>query len=182
MKTAETWRVVDDSQDYLVSSEGRIKSRERVVIRNNGRKHHVRERVLKTATDKNGYNRVGIVISGKLCTRKVHRLVAQAFLARQSTDTEVNHRNGNKSDNRVFILEWCTKQENIDHSFNCGLQENSIRLLLQRNRSKRKLTKEQVLFIRANYGVYKKTELAKMFNCDRKTLQSVYLKKTYAEY
>lgn len=45
----------------------------------------------------------------------VHRLIAEAFLG-ESPDQQINHKNGDKSDNRIENLEWVTNQENIDHA------------------------------------------------------------------
>jgi hypothetical protein len=57
-----------------------------------------RKRILKPATDKKGYLRVGLTINGKLVTRKVHRLIAKAFIDNPQNKPYVNHKNGIKSD------------------------------------------------------------------------------------
>lgn len=54
---------------------------------------------------------------------RVHRLVAMAFLEKKSEDqNEVNHIDGNKENNSVSNLEWCTSSENQRHAFRAGLQ------------------------------------------------------------
>jgi len=78
---------------------------------------------LKFSYDKQGYQRVGIYIGGyKQKTIKVHRLVAKAFIANPLNKKDVNHKDGNKSNNNVNNLEWCTRSENIKHAFDNNLK------------------------------------------------------------
>jgi len=76
----------------------------------------------------------------------VHRLVAAAFLPREIGRTDVNHRNGNKLDNRVENLEWVSKSENQIHAAACGLLPTGERSRLA------KLTALKVLSIRARHA------------------------------
>ena len=64
--------------------------------------------VIRPAKDANGYLRT--VLDGR--TIKVHRIIAQTFLAKPANMDTVNHLNGDRSDNRVENLEWCTKLYN----------------------------------------------------------------------
>ena len=48
--------------------------------------------------------------------RSIHRLVAQAFITYSNHKPQVNHIDGDKSNNHFTNLEWCTAQENMEHS------------------------------------------------------------------
>ena len=76
---------------------------------------------LKQKRDKDGYLLVNLFNNGKICTKKSHRLVAEAFILNSKNLPEVNHKNGNKADNRVSNLEWVTRKENAIHMYNTGL-------------------------------------------------------------
>lgn len=118
----EVWKDVPGFKGYYQASTlGRVRSVERIQFRSNGRPYKVRAKVLKTAKDGNGYLRTAFSVNSKLTTIKVHRIVAITFFGR--TALEVNHIDGDKTNNRSTNLEYCTRSENIKHSYRMGLQK-----------------------------------------------------------
>lgn len=109
----EIWKDIEGfNGDYQVSSWGRVKSCERVVMRRDGKPYPIRERILQGIKHKKGYIQVGLYKDGKLTIEKVHRLVAIAFLDNPHGYPEVNHRDEDKTNNRVDNLEYCTQKYN----------------------------------------------------------------------
>lgn len=74
-----------------------------------------------------GYLSVALCLDNKVKLVKIHRLVAEAFLPNPENKPQVNHKDGNKSNNHVDNLEWVTASENIKHSFANCLQTMDLR-------------------------------------------------------
>lgn len=70
---------------------------------------------------KTGYAIVTLYKDGKSTSRAVHRLVAEAFLPNPDNLQIVNHKDGNKQNNRLENLEWCTQKENVAHAIKMGV-------------------------------------------------------------
>lgn len=79
-------------------------------------------RKIATKKDKDGYVLVTLCTGNKSRCYRVHKLVAQAFIPNPENKPQVNHINGDKTDNRAENLEWCTAQENNLHALRTGLR------------------------------------------------------------
>ena len=73
------------------------------------------ERILRQGTQKAGYNYVNLSKDNKIHTKRVHRLVAEAFISNPNNLPEVNHKDEDKSNNNVENLEWCTREYNLNY-------------------------------------------------------------------
>ena len=81
-----------------------------------------KEKLLKQNIIKSGYCVVSIT-NKKRKTMPIHRLVAQTFITNPNNLPQVNHKDGNKQNNRVDNLEWCTNEYNMQHAKQNGLLE-----------------------------------------------------------
>lgn len=120
---AEEWRKIEWTNGlYEVSSLGRVRSKwgkcgaykvlKPTIIKNSG-----------------GRLKVKIYTEGKSRDYKIHRLVAEAFIPNPENKPEVNHIDGNPSNNNVDNLEWVTRRENIQHSWDTGLRVSKMRAI-----------------------------------------------------
>lgn len=103
-------------QNYAISNFGNIKN----LITN---------RILKTRPSHKGYMKTNISIKGKIKTIFVHQLVAKYFLNNFNDLPQVNHKDGNKQNNRADNLEWCTPSENVRHAYKNGLNNGNGKIV-----------------------------------------------------
>lgn len=114
----EIWRdIVGYEGLYQVSNLGRVKSLDK--YDNKGRFHA--ERIKSQVNNGKGYLIVNLKHNGKQRMRTVHRLVAEAFIANPNNYEDVNHIDGNKENNQVDNLEFCTHRSNMLHAVKFGL-------------------------------------------------------------
>lgn len=98
---------------YQVSNLGRVKSIARYVTAKFGSRRLNKERILKAAKDTDGYYRVVLYLDGNKFTKKVHRIVAEAFVIGRFEGAVVNQKDENKGNNHADNLEWVTHAENM---------------------------------------------------------------------
>jgi len=102
---------------YEVSDEGCLRSVDREVRYKSSGTMIRRGRPMKLNTNRYGYVDVKLGKEGIETSHLMHRLVAMAFLENPEAKPQVNHKNGNKGDNRLENLEWSTLSENRLHAY-----------------------------------------------------------------
>ena len=125
----EEWKAIAECNgQYYVSSYGRVKSFK-----------FGKERILKERMQGTGlkYPVVSLCIRLTIHQFKIHKLVALAFIPNPDNKPQVNHKDGNKTNNHIDNLEWVTHQENVQHAWDTGLFEGK-RLAISKAVSKAK--------------------------------------------
>ena len=112
----EIWKSVEGYEGlYQVSSYGRVRSLDRMVINSDGVKRLFKGRILKPNKVRNGYLKIQLSKSGKVNGALIHRLVAQSFIQNPDNLPIINHKDENKTDNHVENLEWCDSKYNTNY-------------------------------------------------------------------
>lgn len=131
----ELWKETE-IKGYFISNKGRIKGRT--------------GKILKQQIGKTGYYIISIYPNGrngKCKCLKIHRLVAEAFIPNLNNYPIINHIDGNKLNNNVENLEWCSYSYNTKHAYDNGLSKPIIGC----NNVNSKLSEEDVKWIREHY-------------------------------
>ena len=152
MRTYTTYTL----DDYEITREGQV------INKHTGR-------ALKPQPNDKGYGRVHI-------GRKfyfVHRLVAELYVPNPECKPQVNHINGDKTDNRSENLEWVTNKENRSHAVKSKLH------LQGEDCPWHKLSVDDVTYIRDNPRGLMQKELAEMFGVKPSTISSIVTRRTW---
>jgi hypothetical protein len=177
----EIWKEIPNTNgNYSASNLGRIRGNDRVVTTTHKipRKLLIKGKILKPgkSISRNGrtiYRSVVITIDLIAKGIGVHRLVAMTFIPNPDNKPEVNHIDGNASNNNVENLEWCTQSENQLHAYAIL---NRKKMNGEHN-GMAKLTWEQVDYIRNKKkegGRYwGRNEIAKQFNVTTGTIKDI---------
>lgn len=145
------WKNINKFEDYFISCKGDVLSLK-----------GLKPRLLKKLNPSSGYISYTLKNASSSVQILAHRLVAEAFIDNPGNKLCVNHKDGNKQNNHVSNLEWCTNAENSQHAFKTGL-------------SKVKLNYNQVLEIRELLaeGGTRVSWLAKKYNVSRQTISDI---------
>lgn len=110
------WHICKRFPDYEVTRSGKVRRRT----------PQKGTRVGKVLRGKacNGYLAIQINTGNRRQTIKVHRLIAEQFIPNPDAKPTVNHKNGDRHDNRDTNLEWATLSEQQRHAYAKGLQKS----------------------------------------------------------
>ena len=127
----DEWKPIPSFEEYKINKNGVIISTVRYVHskKNEQSVPFYREKILTPHKSKGGYMCVGLGSKGNRKTVKIHRLVAMTFIPNPHNLPEVNHKDGDKTNNNVENLEWCTPSENQKHAIRNGLKPLSKKQL-----------------------------------------------------
>lgn len=161
----EIWKdVIGYEGLYAVSNLGRIKSYDKIV--KTKKLDYIRKgKILEQHAFCNGYLKTKLYNgSGKFWNTPVHRLVATVFIENPNNYPIINHIDGDKTNNHIDNLEWCTQSHNNRHAYRTGLKR--LENYTGEGNPTSKLTTEQVLSIRREYsaGTTSINKLAKKYN------------------
>lgn len=112
----EQWKKIAGYESYEVSSSGRV-------ISHNYLGAGITKELVPSKC--RGYLQVNLFKNGKQKCKRIHRLVAEAFIPNPNGFKEVNHIDGNKENNCVSNLEWCTRAQNLAHEHSTSLGNNA---------------------------------------------------------
>ena len=166
----EIWKdVIGYEKYFMISNFGDVWSKRTNII------------LVPTAT-KAGYNTISTRLFGRWGGAKViriHRMVAEAFIKNPENKPYVNHLDGNKKNNNVCNLEWCTAKENSIHAYKTGLAKVGSGA----NNPGATLTWEQVEEIRKNYKENKETHktIAERYGVERTCITNMLNNVTYKQ-
>lgn len=130
----EIFKTITEFPDYEVSNFGRVRTKERLLryIHSVTGNEHFRKsqyRFLKVQyNNRTGYKFVQLYLNKKMYNKTIHRLVAETFLENNNNLDTVNHKDGNKHNNTVENLEWCSDTYNHKHATETGLKAKGERI------------------------------------------------------
>lgn len=166
----EIWKdVIGYEGLYQVSSLGRVKKLPEPKRKDKKGRIWGRDgRMLSPGRNSKGYYSITLTKNKMPQSIKLHRLVLTHFKPNPSELPEINHIDGNKLNNNIDNLEWCTRQQNIDHAV-----QNKLMYTRRGAECSKKLTEEDAKFIITNKGRNNAVELMARFNIKRATVYNI---------
>lgn len=162
------WKVCPLNQNYSVNTEGQIKNNRT-------------GRILKPWKIKVGYYVIRLGLNGK--HHQLHRIVSITFIPTDNYKLDVNHKDGNKLNNRVDNLEWITRSQNCQHAYDNNLSKRRFghKDSVGSKNSMSIVTEELVKEIRSKYktGNYTYQKLGEEYNIHLATIGYIIQRKTW---
>ena len=126
----EIWKdIIGYEGLYQVSNFGRVKSLDKIMFVYGCQKDPIQAikkgKILTPRKNSDGYDKVSLTKNKVAKEYFIHRLVAICFLDNPNNYEEVNHIDGNKTNNNVSNLEWCTHLQNMQHCYENNLRKKS---------------------------------------------------------
>ena len=160
----EIWKVVGGFPNYMISNHGRVKS-----LNFNKTK---KEKILRLNNVK-GYLQVQLYDKPINAYCKVHKLVALGFIPNRHNKQQVNHIDGNKSNNHFSNLEWVSCKENINHAFKIGLRK------VGEGHPRSKISNEDVKNIRLMRGIKTQKQLSEIYGLKQPQISAIQLNQAW---
>lgn len=149
---------VEGFDHYMVSNLGNVKS----LVNPN------KPRILKPQSSTNGYLQLNLFSrTGEHRKFLVHRLIGLTFIPNLQDKPQINHIDGDRTNNRVENLEWVTPKENIQHALDNNLMCTGT------CHGNSKLKQEDVNFIRDNKDSYRRVDLAQIFGVSKALITNI---------
>jgi len=160
---AEIWKTIAGYPDYRISSYGRVLSLK-----------GINPRILKPRTGAHGYLHVDLHKDSKGKSTKIARLVAKAFIPNPENKPQINHINGDKTNNHISNLEWSTDSENKQHAIS----------VLGEKKFKAKITSNQAIEIFKKYhsGKYTQAELSREYSISYRAVALITHGRSWSKY
>lgn len=168
---------------YEVSNLGRVKSAA-IFIRHDGNwadegGYTKKIKIRTQQTNRYGYKAIKMCKMGNCKRCLVHRLIALAFIPTDNPKLQINHIDGDKTNNNVNNLEWVTPKENMKHAWETGLINKDHTVGSRHHKAT--LTEEQVVEIRSLYAAkaFTKDQLAEKYDLNKSTLSDLLYRRTW---
>ena len=159
----EEWKDIEGYEGlYQISNEGRVKSLRKNIIKKDA-KHSQEYRLIQLC-----HNKVNK-------TFYVHRLVAKAFILNPENLLEVNHIDGDPTNNHVTNLEWSTRSEQLLHAYRLGLAQTKV----GEESNFAKLTEKQAIGILIDKVQISVKDLCEEYNVTRRTIERLRKRQTW---
>ena len=170
------YRGIDGFENYMIVDSGHVIS---LNYANKGTPRLLKGQIVR------GYVHVTLCHDGRKCQMSVHRLVGHDFIRPPRPLEVINHKNGDRKDNRVENLEWVSQSDNVIHSYRTGLRviDEAHKLRAAKlGMAKRKLSDNEASEVRRRFSQgATKTSLSETFGISRKSIHAIVYGNSYKE-